>query len=110
MTVLILAGEFDASADQMVLALRERKIPVCRIDTAWFPTQLSLDTELRDGRWSGRLRAPGRDVELEGLRSVWYRSPTTFQFPSKLSGAERQHAFLEAKYGLGGVLSSLPVL
>lgn len=110
MTVLILAGEFDVSADQMVLALREREIPVCRIDTAWFPTRLGLDTELRDGRWWGRLRAPGRDVEIEGLRSVWYRSPTTFQFPSELSGAERQHAFLEAKYGLGGVLSSLPVL
>jgi hypothetical protein len=44
------------------------------------------------------------------LRSVWYRSPTTFQFPPELSAAERHHAFLEAKYGLGGVLSLLPVL
>jgi ATP-grasp ribosomal peptide maturase len=109
MTVLILAAEFDVSADQMVLALRERDVPVCRLDTMWFPAQLSFDAELRDGRWRGWLRAPGRDVELEGLRSVWYRSPTTFQFPPELSGAERHHAFLEAKYGLGGVLSSLPV-
>nr|WP_245556162.1 RimK domain-containing protein [Actinopolyspora mortivallis] len=30
--------------------------------------------------------------------------------PSELSDAERHHAFLEAKYGLGGVLSSLDVL
>lgn len=110
MTVLILAAEFDVTADQMVLALQERDVPVCRIDTMWFPTQLSLEAELRDGQWRGRLRTPGRDVELEGLRSIWYRSPTTFQFPSELSGAERQHSFLEAKYGLGGVLSSLPVL
>lgn len=110
MTVLILAGEFDISADQMVLALREREVPVCRMDTGWFPGQLSLHAELRDGRWRGRLRAPGRDIELEGLRSVWFRSPTTFQFPPELIGAERHHAFLEAKYGLGGVLSSLPVL
>ncbi|MGH3537385.1 MAG: ATP-grasp ribosomal peptide maturase [Pseudonocardiaceae bacterium] len=110
MTVLILAAEFDVTADQMVLALRERDVPVCRIDTSWFPSQLSFKAELRDDRWCGCLCAPGRDVELEGLRSVWYRSPTTFQFPSELSSAERQHAFLEAKYGLGGVLSSLPVL
>jgi len=110
MTVLILAAEFDVSADQMVLALRECDVPVCRLDTMWFPTQLSLDAELRDGQWWGRLRAPGRDVELEGLRSIWYRGPSTFQFPPELSGAERHHAFLEAKYGLGGVLSSLPVL
>lgn len=110
MTVLILAGELDVSVDQMVLALRERDVSVCRVDTVWFPAQLSIDAELRDGRWQGRLRAPGRDIELVGLRSVWYRSPTTFQFPPELSGAERHHAFLEAKYGLGGVLSSLPVL
>lgn len=110
MTVLILAAEFDVSADQMVLALQERGVPVCRVDTAWFPSQLSIDAELRDGRWRGRLRTPGRDVELAGLRSIWYRSPATFGFPSGLSSAERHHAFLEAKYGLGGVLSSLPVL
>lgn len=106
MTVLILAREFDVSADQMVFALREREIPVCRVDTAWFPTQLRIDAELRGGHWQGRLRAPKRAVELENLRSVWYRSPTTFQFPPELSSAERQHAFLEAKYGLGGVLAS----
>ncbi len=110
MTVLILAAEFDVTADQMVLALREGGVPVCRIYTRWFPTQLRFKAELRDDRWRGRLCAPGRDVELEGLRSVWYRSPTTFQFSSELSSAERQHAFLEAKYGFGGVLSSLPVL
>lgn len=110
MTVLILAAEFDVSADQMILALRNRGVPVCRVDTAWFPTRLRLDAQLREGRWRGWLRTPGRDIELEGLRSVWYRSPTTFQFAPELSGAERHHAFLEAKYGLGGVLSSLPVL
>ncbi len=110
MTVLILADEFDVSADQMVLALREREVSVCRVDTMWFPSQLNIDVELRGGCWRGRLCAPGREVELEELRSVWYRSPATFQFPAELSGAERHHAFLEAKYGLGGVLSSLPVL
>lgn len=110
MTVLILAGEFDVSADQMVLALVNRRVPVCRLDTMWFPSQVSIDACLRQGRWLGRLRTPGRVIDLEELRSVWYRSPTTFQFPPELSAAERHHAFLEAKYGLGGVLSSLPVL
>lgn len=110
MTVLILAPEFDVSADQMVLALREREVPVCRVDTMWFPTRLSIDAQFQGGRWRGRLRAPGRDIELERLRAIWYRSPTTFQFAPELTSAERHHAFLEAKYGLGGVLSSLPVL
>jgi ATP-grasp ribosomal peptide maturase len=110
MTVLILAAEWDVSADQMVLALRERETPVCRVDTGWFPTHLHIEAQLRAGQWKGRLRAPGRDLDLEGLRSIWYRSPTAFQFAPELSAAERHHAFLEAKYGLGGVLASLPVL
>lgn len=110
MTVLILADEFDPSADRMVLALREREIPVCRIDTGWFPSRLSLDARLRNGRWTGLLRAPERTVELEDIRSIWYRSPSAFRFPTELSAAERNHAFMEAKVGLGGVLSSLPVL
>ena len=110
MTVLILADEFDPSADQMVLQLEERAVPVCRIDTAWFPSRLSVDAQFRGGRWAGSLRTPGRVVRLEKIRSVWYRSPTAFRFPAALSGAKRHHAFMEAKFGLGGVLSSLPVL
>jgi hypothetical protein len=55
MTVLILTGEFDVSADQMVLAVRNREVPVCRVDTMWFPSQLSIDAQLQEGRWRGRL-------------------------------------------------------
>ena len=94
----------------MGIARRDREVPVCRMDTKWFPTQLSIEAQLRDGRWRGRLRAPRQDIELEGLQSVWYRSPTTLQFAPQFRSAERHHAFLEAKFGLGGVLSSLPVL
>lgn len=50
MTVLILATERDISADRMVRALTERDVPVFRADLGWFPQQLSLDAELRDGQ------------------------------------------------------------
>ena len=110
MTVLILAGERDVSADLMVRALGDRGVPVFRADLGWFPQQLTLDAELRDGRWVGRLATPHREVALEELRSVWYRSPSTFRFPAGLSGTERQQALHEAKLGVGGVLGALPVL
>lgn len=110
MTVLILAGDFDMSADRMVRALRDRKIDVCRVNTAWFPAQLSLSAELREGRWSGTLSTVHRTLDLDDVRAVWYRSPEAYQFPAELSVAARHHAFMEAKYGLGGVLASLPVL
>ncbi len=110
MTVLILAGERDLSADAMVRQLQERDVPVFRIDMAWFPQQLTVEAVIRSGRWEGRLATPHRVVELEGVRSILYRTPSTFQFPTTLSQAERQHAHNEAKLGLGGVLASLPTL
>ncbi|MGI9003828.1 MAG: MvdC/MvdD family ATP grasp protein [Pseudonocardia sp.] len=108
MSVLILAESLDPSADRMVLALASRDVPTHRLDTAWFPTHLAVDARLRDRRWAGRLRTPYRDVELEDVDAIWYRSPATFQFPPGLSLAERQHAHIEAKLGLGGVLLALP--
>jgi len=108
-TVLILAGERDVSADRMVRALGDRGVGVFRADLGWFPQQLTLDAELRDGRWVGRLVTPHREVALEELRSVWYRSPSTFRFPAEMSDTERRHAQHEAKLGVGGVLGALPV-
>lgn len=109
MTVLILATERDISADRMVRVLTERDVPVFRADLSWFPLQLSLEAELRDGQWTGQLATPYRKVALEDLRAVWYRSPSNFQFPAAMTRTERQHAQHEAKLGLGGVLAALPV-
>jgi ATP-grasp ribosomal peptide maturase len=109
MTVLILAPELDISADHMVTALKTRGIPVVRMDTAWFPLQAGIDAEFRGGRWYGALHVGDRAVALEGLRSIWYRSPSAFQFPPELSDTERHWAMGEAKLGLGGVLTSQPV-
>ncbi|MER7014578.1 ATP-grasp ribosomal peptide maturase [Saccharopolyspora sp. NPDC000359] len=109
MTVLILARDLDPSADAMVNALRDRGTPMVRVNTAWFPAQLSVSAGLRGGRWSGYLRTPAHCVELEDVHAVWYRSPEAYRMPVELSEPERQHAVVEAKFGLGGVLSSLPV-
>lgn len=110
MTVLILASERDPSADTMVLALESRRVEVDRIDTSWFPAQLSVSARLRGDRWTGHLRTPHRTIDLAEIHTVWYRSPRAYQFPPDLNSVERDHATVEGKYGLGGVLMSLPVL
>jgi ATP-grasp ribosomal peptide maturase len=110
MSILILAEDIDATADQVVRALEQRCVDVHRVNTAWFPGQLRLSARLGGNHWSGALRTPARTVDLESVTAVWYRTPRAYQFPPKLSPAERAHANLEAKFGLGGVLSSLPVL
>jgi ATP-grasp ribosomal peptide maturase len=109
-TVLVLAPELDISADRMVSELDARGMPVFRVDTAWFPTGMALEAQLVKGRWVGHLTTPHHTVELSRIRSIWYRTPTVFRFPDELSPTERHHAFLEAKFGIGGVLGSLEVL
>lgn len=109
MTVLILASERDFTADRMITVLAEHAVPTARVDTAWFPQWASLEAELSSGRWTGTLRVEGQDIELEGLRSVYYRSPSAFQLSLMLSATEHRWATSEAKLGLGGVLTSLPV-
>jgi ATP-grasp ribosomal peptide maturase len=108
MTVLILADDLDPSVDAMVRELKDREVRLCRVNTGWFPAQLSLSAELRGGVWSGHIRTPRHRVELEEITSVWFRSPTAFRFPDQWSRVERQHSHNEAKFGLGGVLTSIP--
>lgn len=111
MTVLVVADERDRNANDIVRGLDARGVEVARMDTGWFPQQLELDAEFSAGRWTGELHLPSaRVVALEELRSIWYRSPTTFALPSDMSSAERAYARREGKLGLGGVLTALPVL
>jgi ATP-grasp ribosomal peptide maturase len=110
MTVLILAREFDPTADAVVENLTARNVPVFRTDLSDFPTRLRLDAELRWGKWRGKLWNDHREVELDGLRSIWLRDPSTYCFPSSMTAGEQDFAHREAKLGLGGVLASLDVL
>lgn len=107
MTVLIISQELDTTADHVVLALADRGIPVFRIDRAWFPERLTLEAELRDDRWTGCLRTMERHVELEDIRSVWYRWRSKFVLSSQLYPDDRQHAEREARTGFDGVVYSL---
>lgn len=110
MTVLILAPERDISADRMVKNLEHREVPIVRFDTAWFPERASIDAELRGTHWTGSLTVGERRVNLEDLESIWYRNPSAYKFPERLSATERHWAMSEAKLGIGGVLFALPVL
>ncbi len=111
MTVLVVADERDRSANDIVRGLDARGVDVARIDTGWFPQHMQIDAKFRAGRWSGEFHLPAsRVVTLQDVRSIWYRSPTTFALPGGMSDAERAYVRREGKLGLGGVLTALPVL
>lgn len=110
MTVLILAREFDPTADAVVATLHERGVPVFRTDLRDFPSTLRLRAELDGGRWSGTLSTEHREVRLGDIRSIWHRNPSTYNFPASMTAEEQDFAHREARLGFGGVLASLDVL
>lgn len=110
MTVLILARDFDPTADAVVTEFHSRNVPVFRTDLCDFPTRLRLRAVLTGGRWTGTLSTVHRELELEDVRSIWYRHPSTYVLPASMTAKEQDFARREAKLGLGGVLASLDVL
>ncbi|MEU7524269.1 ATP-grasp ribosomal peptide maturase [Saccharothrix sp. NPDC042600] len=110
MTVLVLAADLDPTADRMITELAARDVEVYRANTAWFPTRLRVTGRLWGDRWSGELTTPRGRLDLDAVRSVWYRSPEAYRMPPEMNPSEAHHARVEAKYGLGGVLASSPVL
>src|SRR5947209_6110564 len=85
MTVLILARDFDPTADAVVQNLTTKGVPVFRTDLRDFPQRLKLSAQLRNGRWCGTLWNDQREVELDGLRSIWNRNPSTYTFPESMT-------------------------
>lgn len=109
--VLILTQRLDPHADWVLPRLAEREVNVVRFDTADFPRLAQFGAALSGGGWSGRLvNGDGRTLDLEAVRSVWYRRPRSFEFEPAMTETERRFARGECLMALGGVLRSLDVL
>jgi ATP-grasp ribosomal peptide maturase len=108
-TVLVVTERLDPTADLVVAALRERGVPVFRVDTAEFPADLTVIAELGApaNGWHTELRTVTRTVDLSRIRGAYYRRPTGFTFPP-MAPADRKWAELEARIGLGGLLATVP--
>ncbi len=107
-TVLVIAQPQDGTAGRVIDALLARDVVVVSIDTADFPSALSLVATPERIDSPGYLFLRGRRIDLASVQSVYRRSPARFIFPNEMSAPERRFATLESTYGLGGVLSSQP--
>lgn len=108
-TVLVVTNRSDATCDPVVEELTRRGVEVVRFDTADFPTVSRLVATLTARGWAGRLAVGSRTVDLEAVRSVWWRRPGEFRTPDFWAPDARAFAASEARAGLLGVLSPLPV-
>lgn len=105
--VLVVTSLHDPTADVVIGELHDRGVPVVRFDPGDFPASLSVEAEITAQGVRGRLRTPSRSADLAAVRAMYYRRPTGFAFP-RLDEQDARFAVTQARYGLGGVLASLP--
>ncbi|PAZ16587.1 hypothetical protein CLM62_06455 [Streptomyces sp. SA15] len=105
--VLVVTSLHDPTADVVIRELHDRGVPVVRLDSGDFPASLSVEAEITQEGVRGRLITPSRTADLAAVRSLYYCRPTGFAFPH-LDEQDARFAVTQARYGLGGVLASLP--
>lgn len=107
--VLVVTELEDVTADLVIEALNERETAVARVDPADIGPGLVFSGRIGPAvsRWGGRLRTASRVIELEQVRSVYYRRPGRWRF-DHLDEQAKKFATAEARHGLGGLLTQLP--
>ncbi|MFC9680020.1 ATP-grasp ribosomal peptide maturase [Streptomyces sp. NPDC056948] len=105
--VLVVTSLHDPTADVVISELHDRDIPVVRLDSGDFPASLSVEAQITQRGLHGLLHTPTRTADLANVRALYYRRPTGFAFPH-LDEQDAKFAITQARYGLGGVLASLP--
>ncbi|MCQ8195180.1 ATP-grasp ribosomal peptide maturase [Streptomyces rugosispiralis] len=106
--IVVVTNIDDPTADLVIAELHGRGVPVVRFDSGDFPATLSCSAYIGGTDvWQGSLRTPSRRAELGSVRSVYYRRPSGFAFPH-LNRQDERFAVAQARYGLGGILTSLP--
>ncbi|MGX2997060.1 ATP-grasp ribosomal peptide maturase [Streptomyces sp. JNUCC 64] len=105
--VLVVTMIDDPTADLVIRELYERDVPVVRLDSGDFPATLSVEATITGDGLGGTLTTPTRAADLSRVRSLYYRRPSGFAFPH-LDERDARFALTQARYGLGGVIASLP--
>ncbi|MFE7524391.1 ATP-grasp ribosomal peptide maturase [Kitasatospora sp. NPDC057542] len=108
-SVLVLTNSYDVTADVVLRILAQRRIPAVRLDPgADLHADASLTATYRTSEQRGTLRTASRKLDTTRIRSVWVRRPSPYEGPSGLSGQDRRFAAVQALWGTGGILASLP--
>jgi hypothetical protein len=107
---LVLTQAYDPTSDVVVDRLGEKGVPTVRFDSATFPDTAHITVAGYDGRTGAVLHTGTEDVDLESLRSVWYRRPGEFTFAAGMTEDTRRFAQAEARQGFSGALLTSPAV
>lgn len=113
MSVLIISSLADEHAVAVMQSLAARAdVTTELLDLAEFPTRLSVSMEFAHGtRRCVLRRRSGGQLDLSGVRAVWWRRPRPFGLPPELRDPEhRRFALSEANTAFQGLYQCLEAL
>lgn len=107
--IVIVTNQDDPHADDVIRLLWRMGGEPIRLNTDEVPQYSSFQLELGDDRLHGRieLETNGLVVDVERIRSVWWRRPRRFLLPGELSPWEAEFAETELQQAYRGLWASL---
>lgn len=109
--IVIVTNINDPHTDDVILLLQELGHEAVRLNTNEIPlaTTMSLVFGNESSLWQGSIaiHTNGRVIDLEQVRSVWWRRPEMFGLPLDLSEQEREFANDELDHALRSIWASL---
>ena len=108
MTVLILSNLEDVHAQAVMGALAKQGAHAELVDLSEFPTRLALSLAFEDGRRRFQLRRLGGGaLDLDSVKSVWWRRPQPFSPPAGLDQAGFRLSMSESRTAFQGLYQAL---
>ncbi|WP_439675393.1 ATP-grasp ribosomal peptide maturase [Embleya sp. MST-111070] len=105
--VLVVTRLDDVTGDLVVMELGKRGVPVVRLDPGDFPGAVTVSATFGGRGMAGTLRTASRNIALHEIRSVYWRRPGAYDAPG-LEAQDARWCVEQARFGLGGILASLP--
>jgi hypothetical protein len=106
--IVVVTAQLDVHADDVIRALGRMGEEVIRLNSDDLPLHTAVRLEF-DGRWHGELALTDNDrtVDVDRVRSVWWRRPGQPVLPDALSPWEREFARAEIEQVTRGLYDSL---
>jgi len=101
--VLIVSDEFDPHVDQMVALLTSYGVDCVRWIQGTFPATSSVTLAAADSAFSCEIAMQERCIDVQTIRSVWYRHPGPPDRPSGVTDEESRFALAEIRSALAGL-------
>jgi len=89
--ILTVSTHDDPTCDDVEQKLTMIGADFCRINTETFGTRTTVDLSVSDGRIAGALNVDDRRIDLESIKSIYYRRPAPAEPSPLVTNAEARH-------------------